>query len=72
MNVLVEIAENKKASLAARIAAANSVLDRGFGRATQFIAGDDDTPPIMIHLRVSFVKADGITTDDLDEATKSL
>jgi hypothetical protein len=69
-NALVEIVTNKKAPPVARIAAANSILDRGYGNATQFIACDDDMPPIMNHLRVSFVKADGTETDDLDEATK--
>jgi hypothetical protein len=71
LNTLVEIVKNKKAPPAARIAAANSILDRGYGKATQFIAGDDEMPPVMNHVRVSFVKADGIETDDLDEATKS-
>jgi hypothetical protein len=32
MNTLVEIAENKKAPPAARVAAANSLLDRGYGK----------------------------------------
>jgi len=32
VNALVEIIENKKAPPAARVAAANSILDRGFGR----------------------------------------
>ena len=32
MNTLVEIAENKKAPPAARVAAANSLLDRGHGK----------------------------------------
>ena len=32
INALVEIIENKKAPPAARVAAANSILDRGFGK----------------------------------------
>jgi hypothetical protein len=30
------------------IAAANSILDRGWGKPTQPIAGDDDAPPVMV------------------------
>jgi hypothetical protein len=71
LDAFVEIIKNKKTPPVARIAAANSILDRGHGNATQFIARDDDMPPIMNHLRVSFVKADGTETDDLDEATKA-
>ena len=32
----------------ARIMAANSLLDRGWGKPTQPIAGDDDAPPIRV------------------------
>jgi hypothetical protein len=32
----------------ARVAAANSLLDRGWGKATQPISGDDDAPAISI------------------------
>jgi hypothetical protein len=32
----------------ARVAAANSLLDRGWGKATQLIAGDEDSAPIVI------------------------
>lgn len=31
---------------AAKIAAGRELLDRGYGKATQPIAGDDDAPPI--------------------------
>jgi len=33
---------------AARIAAAREILDRGYGKATQPIAGDDDMPAIKM------------------------
>lgn len=33
---------------AAKIAAGRELLDRGYGKATQPIAGDDDAPPISI------------------------
>ena len=40
---------------AARIAAAKEILDRGYGRPTQPIAGDDDMPAIRQALSVGFV-----------------
>jgi hypothetical protein len=33
---------------AARIAALKELLDRGFGRATQHVAGADDAPPVSV------------------------
>lgn len=35
------------------VAAANSILDRGWGKATQPIAGDDEAPPVEHALNVS-------------------
>jgi hypothetical protein len=32
--------------------------------------GSADTPPVLTHIRVSFVKPNGTEVDDLDEATK--
>jgi hypothetical protein len=60
----------KARSETARIAAGRELLDRGYGKPTQFVGGDEDAGPINNHLRVSFVKPDGTETDDLDEATK--
>lgn len=34
---------------AARISAANSLLDRGWGKALQTIGGDDENPLTLIH-----------------------
>jgi hypothetical protein len=41
VNVLVGIMNQTKAPPAARVAAANSILDRGWGKSTQPIAGED-------------------------------
>ena len=47
VNTLVSIAEDGKQE-SARVAAATALLDRGWGRPTQPIAGDDQMPPIGI------------------------
>jgi hypothetical protein len=46
LNVLAGIMNKTDAPESARVAAANSLLDRGWGKATQPISGDDDGPPI--------------------------
>src|SRR5947207_8778417 len=45
VNTLVHIAENGKQE-SARVAAATALLDRGWGRPTQPIAGDNEMAPI--------------------------
>ncbi|MTJ81746.1 MAG: hypothetical protein F8N37_12110 [Telmatospirillum sp.] len=52
IEALVEICTNPKASDAARVAAANSLLDRGLGKPVQPIGGDDDSDPISLIHRV--------------------
>ena len=42
---LVEIAERGE-NESARVAAANAILDRGYGKPTQPLGGDDSMPPI--------------------------
>lgn len=39
----------------ARIMATNALLDRGYGKATQIIAGDDGSDPVSLNMRVKFV-----------------
>jgi hypothetical protein len=41
---LAEIMGNKKAPAAARVAAANAILDRGYGKPAQAIVGPDGGP----------------------------
>lgn len=62
VNVLVGIMEQPSASDAARVAAANSLLDRGWGKATQPIAGDDDAPPVRV-TKIELVPLVGNTED---------
>ena len=44
---LAQIAEHGQSEMA-QIAAANALLDRGWGRPTQPVSGDDEMPPVGI------------------------
>lgn len=50
INVLVGIMERSDASEPARVAAANSLLDRGWGKAAQILAGDEDDGPVKFEV----------------------
>jgi hypothetical protein len=49
LNVLVGVMRNTDATPAARIAAANAILDRGWGKATQPVGNGDDGAFELIH-----------------------
>lgn len=49
LNVLVGIMRSKDATAAARVSAANAILDRGWGKATQAIGNGQDGAVEMIH-----------------------
>jgi hypothetical protein len=49
INVLVGIMRSKDATAAARVSAANAILDRGWGKAAQALENDDDGPLELIH-----------------------
>lgn len=63
IRVLQGIAESPKASTAARVSAANGLLDRGLGKPAQAIAikGDPDSP-VVFNLRLG----DGIQAKTID------
>ena len=48
LNVLVAVMRNTKATPPARVAAANAILDRGWGKPTQALA-NDETALELIH-----------------------
>ena len=48
VNVLAGIMNQSDAPPAARVSAASAILDRGWGKPTQPIAGDEDGTPITI------------------------
>ncbi len=47
VNVLVGIMNQSEAPPAARVQAASAILDRGWGKPSQPLAGDEDGGPIM-------------------------
>lgn len=49
INVLAGIMSEPEAPHAARISAATALLDRGWGKPTQPIGGDDESPLTVIH-----------------------
>jgi hypothetical protein len=49
LNVLVGVMRNTKAAAPARIAAANAILDRGWGKATQAVENGDQGALELIH-----------------------
>jgi hypothetical protein len=50
LNVLASIMNQPTAPEAARVSAANSLLDRGWGKAAQIIAGDEDDGPVKLEI----------------------
>lgn len=50
ITVLAGIMNQVEAPPAARVAAANALLDRGWGKPTQPISGDEDGPPVIVRI----------------------
>jgi hypothetical protein len=59
IRVLAGIMEQPEAPPAARVSAAQALLDRGWGKPTQPISGDDDASPLKIITRIELVASDG-------------
>jgi hypothetical protein len=49
LNVLVGVMRSKDATATAKVSAANAILDRGWGKATQAISNSDDGALELIH-----------------------
>ncbi len=66
IKVLQGIAQSRKAPPAARTAAANSLLDRGYGKPAQAIQikGDPDSP-VIFNLRLGDGMVDGGTVETI-------
>jgi len=50
LQALVRVIRDKDAPHAAVTGAANSILDRGFGKPSQTVGGDDDNPIKVAHV----------------------
>lgn len=55
IKTLAGIMEQPEAPAAARVAAANSLLDRGWGKPSQPISGDEDNPLRVAISRIELV-----------------
>lgn len=60
LSVLAKIMRNTKAAPQARVAAVKEILDRGYGKPTQTIAGDPDQPQRVL------VGLSNLTNEELD------
>lgn len=68
IRVLVGIMNETKSPAAARVAAANALMDRGWGKPTQPLSGEDGQP-IQIIQRIERIIVDPtMATDDPAEA----
>lgn len=59
--VLIQIAKGGE-SEAARVSAANSLLDRGYGKPSQVIAGDEDGGPVVHQIELIALEGDDSST----------
>ena len=62
LNVLVGVMRSKDATAAARVSAANAILDRGWGKAAQAIENGDGGALELIH-RIERIIVDPENTD---------
>ncbi len=62
INTLAGIMQQTDAPAAARVSAATALLDRGWGKPTQPVSGDDDAPP----LRFTKIELVGVRPSDQD------
>lgn len=63
INVLAGIMNKETAPESARVAAANSLLDRGWGKAVQTIAGDEENP-LQVVTKIELVALRAKKRDD--------
>jgi hypothetical protein len=52
LKVLIDVAKDSDAPAAARVSAANAILDRGYGKASTVISGDEDGSPAEVVHRI--------------------
>jgi hypothetical protein len=65
VNVLVGIMRSKDATAAARVSAANAVLDRGWGKATQPVEGGDGAVALIHKIERTIVHPENTDSEGL-------
>jgi hypothetical protein len=65
LNVLVGVMRNTKAAAPARIAAANAILDRGWGKATQPVGNDGDAFELIHRIERVIVHPENTDSQDI-------
>ena len=68
IQVLAGIMDQPEAPHAARVAAANSLLDRGWGKAAQIVAGDPDNPVVIERIERHIVRSENSDSRSLPTA----
>jgi hypothetical protein len=65
LNVLVRIMRSKDATAAARVSAANAILDRGWGKAPQAIQNGDGALELIHRIERVIVHPENSDSEDL-------
>lgn len=55
LNALVAVLQNEQEPAAARVSAANSILDRGYGKASTVLTGDEDGGPVKAVHKIELI-----------------
>ena len=66
LNVLVGVMRNTKATPPARVAAANAILDRGWGKPTQSLANDENALELIHRIERVIVQPDHVDAENSD------
>jgi len=64
INALVGVMRSKDATHAARVSAANAILDRGWGRPAQALGGDDGALELVHRIERVIVHPDTCESED--------
>lgn len=65
LNVLVRIMRSKDATAAARVSAANAILDRGWGKAPQAIQNGDGALELIHRIERVIVHPENLDSEDI-------
>ena len=64
LNVLVAVMRNTKATPPARVAAANAILDRGWGKPTQTLGNDEGALELIHRIERVIVQPEHVDAED--------